>query len=262
MWNKGDYNTTVSCCVYVRLWSGLVIMNLQTYLWTYPELLNPDEVDLIIGKAVEFPIEDGAVGQGGRLDLDPDAEQSGSKRAGGGDGGQVVDNIRASDIRWIHGDAKKHLGDVWKKVEDAVAMGMKQSGWNVELDQLEPLQFTVYHAQQGQRGGFYTWHTDASDKPYENSGMIRKISFSIQLTDPDEYEGGNFQWIEDIRCKDTLTSTDYNRDMRDYYRQIPNSAKQKGSLVMFPSFVHHQVTPVTHGTRTSLVGWFIGYPYK
>ena len=126
----------------------------------------------------------------------------------------------------------------------------------------EPLQHTTYHAQQGERGGFYTWHQDAGDVPYENNGMIRKLSMSIQLTDPDEYEGGNFQWIEDVRSKDTLTSKDYTRDMRDYYRQIPNSAKQKGSLLLFPSFVHHQVTPVTSGTRTSLVGWFCGHPYR
>ena len=237
-------------------------MNLKNYLWTYPELLTSEEVEFINGKAMEFPLEEAAVGQGGRLDLDPDGEDRGKERAAGGDGGQIVDKVRASDIRWIYGDAQKNLGDVWTKVEDAVAMGMKQCGWNVDIEKVEPLQHTVYHAKQGSRGGFYTWHTDASDEPYANSGMIRKLSFSIQLTDPDEYEGGNFQWIEDIRSKDTLTPNDYTRDMRDWYRQIPNSAKQKGSLVLFPSFVHHQVTPVTRGCRTSLVGWFVGYPYK
>tara|TARA_B110001450_G_scaffold165571_1_gene154335 strand:- start:869 stop:1582 length:714 start_codon:yes stop_codon:yes gene_type:complete len=237
-------------------------MNLRNHLWTYPELLTSEEVEFINGKAMDFPLEAGAIGQGGRLDLDPDREDVGAARVGGADGGKVEDKIRASDIRWMTGDAKALMGDVWQKVEDAVQMGLKQSGWNVELEKLEPLQHTTYHAQQGQRGGFYTWHTDASDTPYATSGMIRKISFSIQLTDPDEYEGGNFQWIEDIRAKDTLTPNDYTRDMRDYFRQIPNSAKQKGSLVMFPSFVHHQVTPVTQGCRTSLVGWYIGWPYK
>ena len=237
-------------------------MNLNTHIFTYPELLSSAEVELINGKAMEFPLEAGAVGQGGRLDLDPDDESRGLERAGGGEGGEVVNNIRASDIRWMTGDAKVLMGEVWEKVENAVHMGMKQSGWNFDLDRLEPLQHTTYNAQQGSRGGFYTWHTDASDKPYANSGMFRKISFSIQLTDPLEYEGGNFQWMEDIRAKDTLTSTDYTRDMRDYMRQIPNSAKQKGSLIMFPSFVHHQVTPVTQGTRTSLVGWYIGQPYR
>lgn len=236
-------------------------MNLQNYMWTYPSLLTSEEVEFINGKALDFPLEEGAVGQGGRLGLDPDAEQAHMER-GNGSGGKVVDNIRASDVRWLHGDHLEILGDVFTKITDAVTMGMKQSGWNVDIEQVEPFQHTTYHAQQGTRGGFYTWHTDAGDRPYENSGMIRKLSMSLQLTDPDEYEGGNFQWIEDVRAKDTLTREDYTRDMRDFYRQIPNSSKQKGSLILFPSFVHHQVTPVTKGTRTSLVGWFIGYPYK
>jgi PKHD-type hydroxylase len=235
-------------------------MNLRNYLFTYPSLLTSDEVEFINGKAAEFDLEEGAVGQGGRVGLDPDAEVI-NKRANGA-GGKVVDNIRASDIRWLHGDHGKLLGDVWTRIEQAVTMGSKQSGWNVDIEYAEPLQHTTYHAQQGERGGFYTWHQDAGDVPYENNGMIRKLSMSIQLTDPDEYEGGNFQWIEDVRSKDTLTSKDYTRDMRDYYRQIPNSAKQKGSLLLFPSFVHHQVTPVTSGTRTSLVGWFCGHPYR
>ena len=84
---------------------------------------------------------------------------------------------------------------------------------------------------------------------------------TIQLSDPDDYEGGNFQWIEDIRAKDTLTKGNYNRNMEDFVVTAPFSAKQKGSVVAFPSFVYHQVTPVTKGTRKSLVVWFCGKPY-
>ena len=122
-------------------------MNLKNHLWTYPSLLTSDEVEFINGKAMEFPLEEGAVGQGGRLDLDPDGESRGKERAAGGDGGKVVDNIRASDIRWIFGNAQENLGDVWTKINDAVTMGMKQSGWNVEIENVEPLQHTTYHAK-------------------------------------------------------------------------------------------------------------------
>ena len=220
-------------------------MNLQNYLWSYPSLLTSDEVEFINGKAMGYPLESGAVGQGGRLDLDPDGEDRGAERAAGGDGGKVVDNIRASDIRWIHKDAKKVLGDVWTKVEDAVAMGMKQSGWNVELEKLEPLQHTTYNAQQGQRGGFYTWHTDASDKPYANSGMIRKISFSIILNT--DYIGGNFEF-----------------ELGSPHEKNRNEVltPKLGCAIVFPSFTFHRVTPVTEGTRYSLVGWICGKPYR
>jgi PKHD-type hydroxylase len=38
--------------------------------------------------------------------------------------------------------------------------------------------------------------------------------------------------------------------------------KQKGAAVLFPSFLLHRVTPVTRGTRKSLVLWVGGSPYK
>ena len=38
-------------------------------------------------------------------------------------------------------------------------------------------------------------------------------------------------------------------------------AKNKGSVIVFPSFNWHQVSPVTKGTRYSLVIWCCGKPY-
>jgi predicted 2-oxoglutarate/Fe(II)-dependent dioxygenase YbiX len=56
-------------------------------------------------------------------------------------------------------------------------------------------------------------------------------------------------------------------DFRNNTSGKPNLRKckeilPKGSICVFPSFVWHRVTPVTSGTRYSLVIWNIGHPFK
>ena len=36
----------------------------------------------------------------------------------------------------------------------------------------------------------------------------------------------------------------------------------KGSIVIFPSYIWHRVSPVTKGTRLSLVQWNLGPGFK
>jgi PKHD-type hydroxylase len=97
----------------------------------------------------------------------------------------------------------------------------------------EGLQFTEYNAPSGHYG-----------KHVDNifNGQIRKLSVSVQLTDPTKYEGGN---IELYLANEPAIMT-----------------KKQGSLILFPSSVLHAVTPVTKGTRHSLVGWITGKPFK
>jgi PKHD-type hydroxylase len=92
--------------------------------------------------------------------------------------------------------------------------------------------------------------------------MVRKLSITIQLSDPDDYEGGRFEWLEPGSSFDNLRSIDTTIDLNNILQSAPFSAKTKGSIIVFPSDVHHQVTPVTRGTRESLVGWLLGYPFK
>lgn len=96
----------------------------------------------------------------------------------------------------------------------------------------ENLQFTEYIAP----GEYYKKHID---KMYD--GLVRKLSVVIQLTDPAEYEGGEL--ILDLG--------------------VPNiMRKNQGSVILFPSYVLHEVTPITKGTRHSLVAWLAGDPFK
>jgi PKHD-type hydroxylase len=96
----------------------------------------------------------------------------------------------------------------------------------------EKLQFTEYVAP----GEYYKKHID---KMY--SGTIRKLSAVVQLTDPNEYEGGEL--ILDFGVPSIMRKT-------------------QGSVILFPSYVVHEVTPVTKGTRHSLVAWIAGDQFK
>ena len=120
----------------------------------------------------------------------------------------------------------------------------KHSGWNLDISAAEPMQITRY-----KKGGFYAWHKDgnsdslsAYDKP-ENKflhGKVRKLSLSLVLND--DFEGGDLEFAvySEENCEIT-----------------PIKAKA-GDMIFFTSGTEHRVTPVTKGTRYSLVTWFVG----
>jgi len=98
----------------------------------------------------------------------------------------------------------------------------------------EHLQFTEYEAPTGK----YNSHVDRS------YGIgVRKLSIVLQLTDSETYEGGNLELLSCVEHPTLLPRT-------------------RGTLIAFPSFQLHRVTPVTKGTRNSLVGWVNGKPFR
>ena len=83
----------------------------------------------------------------------------------------------------------------------------------------------------------FTWHID------RNMGIAtRKLSLSLQLSAPEDYEGG---------------------DLELWFGGEPVKAnRERGMITFFPSYVMHRVTPVTKGVRYSLVCWVSGPPFK
>jgi predicted 2-oxoglutarate/Fe(II)-dependent dioxygenase YbiX len=81
--------------------------------------------------------------------------------------------------------------------------------------------------------GFYDWHTDFADL-----APRRKISITVQLSRPEDYEGGDLELL--------FLSSPRRMD------------RTRGAFIAFPSFAVHRVTPVTRGTRWSLVAWISG----
>ena len=149
--------------------------------------------------------------------------------------------IRDCDVVWMNDNW------IYKEIQPYVHSANSGSGWNFQWQQSEVCQFTVYT-----KGQYYGWHQDSWHEAYKTpgalQGKIRKLSMSVSLSDQKEYSGGNLEF-----------------DFRAISKNKPWVCKEinsKGSVVVFPSFVWHRVTPVTRGTRYSLVSWHTGDPFK
>ncbi len=86
------------------------------------------------------------------------------------------------------------------------------------------------------------------------NNKIRKISCSVLLNDPQSYEGGDFEiGYTNKLCDGTIDDTKVTLEKGKMLKQ--------GSVIVFPSFVWHRVTPVKKGKRYSLVNWALGPSY-
>ena len=127
---------------------------------------------------------------------------------------------------------------------------------------IETIQYTVYN-----EGDYYGWHSDDSpsdlssfeptisdstkeleEQSFHNhlkreTERVRKLSYSLLLSDSDEYEGGNFQFM--------TTSN-----------ELKVAPRTRGTLILFDARVPHRVLKVRNGTRKSLVGWVRGPRWK
>ncbi len=145
---------------------------------------------------------------------------------GGGNDAKVSD-YRKSEISWITENEETEW--LYSKLCDYAITANKEM-WNFDIwGYQDDLQYTVYHGN----GGHYDWHADLGPNISN-----RKLSCVLQLSDSNEYEGGELQINTGISI---LT--------------IP---KKLGVLCFFPSFLLHRVTPLTSGIRTSLVTWLSG----
>ena len=96
---------------------------------------------------------------------------------------------------------------------------------------------------------------DSKNKPFDDPedlflfNKVRKLSLSLLLSHPDEYEGGDFEF-------------DFSNVEAGTIRHPLKELSSKGSMVVFPSHTFHRVNPVTKGTRYSLVIWCVGDPFK
>lgn len=150
--------------------------------------------------------------------------------------------LRISNILWINSgdDETKHL---FNNIADVVNK-VNEQYFNYNLYALENLQYSVYY---GDENGHYDWHIDGLHK--DTSKYIRKVSFSIGLNDPSEYEGGELQFFPQ-----------HYYDTNDEYGIAANGGAKllKNEAVFFNSVLVHRVSPVTKGVRKSLVGWVHG----
>ena len=146
----------------------------------------------------------------------------------GGARSQVIDrSVRTTlrthlfdnpDHRWIF----DRLGEVIRITNDHT--------WRFRLSFMEPLQHLSYP-----EGGHFLWHSDLGDTGITS---LRKVSATILLSAPSDYEGGDLQLL--VAGKEVTPG------------------RGQGKAVLFPSFMNHRVTEVTRGTRHVLILWTVG----
>lgn len=147
-------------------------------------------------------------------------------------------NIRVSEIQFFK--YNNETSWIFEKFNTAIQV-MNARWYGFDLNGYEMIQYTEYPAS---KKGHYGWHTDIfyGDKLPPDMIEPRKLSFSLCLND--DYKGGEFQF--------NLGN-----------QESPQVAIQKkGRILCFPSFVAHQVTPITFGSRKSLVIWVTGPKFR
>ena len=224
-------------------------MNLKNYYYYFQSALSPRLCDAIISYGKQHQTEMAVTG-GVNTDDDQKKPDGSLKKS-------VIKNIqkkRKSDIVW--------LSDRWiyKEIHPYIHEANRLAGWNFDWDWSETCQFTKYGV-----GQYYGWHCDSWEVPYKRDklengtypvdhGKIRKLSVTISLNDPDEYDGGNLEF-------DFRNQIDWERNRKAKIKECVE-IRPRGSIIVFPSFVWHRVNPVTRGTRYSLVIWNLGYPFR
>jgi PKHD-type hydroxylase len=148
-------------------------------------------------------------------------------------GGRESTQVRSCMSSWIKSDQKYNFW-LFQKLTDTINE-FNSKFFNFDMYEIQSLQFTKYDSSSSD---FYNKHIDLAYGPFNT----RKLSFTIQLSDPTDYEGG---------------------DLVYHYASTPEAGiREKGSIMIFPSYTLHEVTPVTSGIRYSLVGWTIGPAFK
>jgi hypothetical protein len=161
-----------------------------------------------------------------------------------------IPEIRNSENTWI---PAYHwiTGYLWYYIQKT---NLNNFRYDITEIDSNSLQLTKYDKNQ-----YYHWHTDYSissyvdpEMPYYKgtsteraekhselqSELVRKLSFSLQLSNKEDYKGGQLQLMH---------------EGRSFF-----APKQRGTLIVFDSRLMHRVRPVTEGVRKSIVGWVVG----
>jgi PKHD-type hydroxylase len=144
------------------------------------------------------------------------------------DKGTQSHDIRRSTIRWM--------------APSTSCQWIYQKLWSAVEEVNQCFQFDIYDIREVQiaryiPGDFYDWHLDIG----RNKTSTRKLSLSVQLSDPSSYEGGELV-------------------LRDFDDEEP--VKEIGTVFVFPSYISHRVNRILTGERWSLVAWVHGPPFR
>ena len=138
---------------------------------------------------------------------------------------------RITTISWI---PFKEMAPMYVDLHEFIQKANKNHFGFEDIRIGEPAQFTEYPV-----GGFYDWHMDC-DVNMGHEPPVRKISMTLLLNDPSEFEGGHLEIMAPGKFAEL----------------------KQGHAICFASFLNHRVNPVTRGMRQSLVVWFGGKAFR
>ncbi len=139
---------------------------------------------------------------------------------------QEVANVsaRKSSIRFVpYCDEEMWIFDRLREVATLVNQGLK-----FELKGFDE-GFQVGRYAEGE---FYDWHADMA----ADVSALRKLSLVVQLTSPLEYDGGELE----------------------FFPSPIKAPRERGTIIVFPSYIPHRVLPVKRGVRHSIASWISG----
>ena len=148
-------------------------------------------------------------------------------------------------------------GFIWYYIQQVNRTNFKYDITSFDQDKLwyheyHPKQQYKWHADASITSHSASTHTESSTEPTPQNTTIgehsRKLSFSLQLSDPTQYQGGDLQFLTEPAL--------------NIKPQLFTAPTQQGTIIIFDPFIQHRVTPVKSGIRKSIVGWAIGPRWK
>lgn len=139
---------------------------------------------------------------------------------------------RSSKIAWLD---RPVFANIYTALENKI-QEINNEFFKLDLDQLEPLQFSKYPAEGDSH---YGWHTDIGT----DYNVNRKLSFTLQLSTDSSYTGGDLEFFNGENAPVAVS-------------------RNFGALIVFPSTAWHRITDVTSGQRLSLAGWLNGPRFR
>jgi len=237
---------------------------ISTRYWVFKGALSKEKCEEIIDLGTQG-LENATVGGENEKHNNPNKSPAGTLTRQEIQDKALETYVRDSQVSWLD------YPWLYELISNYLTIANKNAGWKFDIDHHETPQFTKYSG-----GGFYGWHIDgmgdhnAKYEPFvrgltpvklrkdgniphshtQNSKYfykVRKLSVTINLTDPSTYDGGDLM---------------FDLGENDGGKITASEAREQGSVIVFPSFLYHCVSPITKGTRYSLVNWALGRPFK
>lgn len=139
---------------------------------------------------------------------------------------------RTNRVAWIEPNAQTQ--PLFQRLTEIV-LALNAQFYRYDLTGLENFQYTIYRDDEQAEHG---WHIDTGG----HTERTRKLSLSIQLSEPDSYDGCELELFASSR--------------------LDVAPRTRGAIICFPSFALHRVTPITRGVRKALVCWAAGPEFR